>query len=99
MFKSWMSALMLAVESNNVVRLRLWKLAGGGSDAFTEASLMVHEKIAAALEAQAAIWSGGSTSSVMSYRERVAANAKRLTVLTRDCPITTNTSRERLSRD
>ena len=81
MLESWLSALMLAVESNNVVRLRLWKIAGGGSEALNEASLMVQEKIAAAFEAQAVMWSGGSTSSVIErYREHVAANAKRLTV-------------------
>ena len=81
MFEAWMSALMLAVESNNVVRLRLWKLAGGGGDAITETSLMVQEKIAAAFEAQVAMWNGRSTSSVIErYREHVAANAKRLTI-------------------
>lgn len=80
MFEAWMSTLMLFVESNNVVGLRLAKIAGGGSDAYAEASLMVREKIAAAFEAQAAMWSGGTTSSVIDrYREHVAANAKRLT--------------------
>lgn len=81
MFESWMSALMLAVESNNVIGLRFWKLASGGSEALSEASLMVEEKITAAFEAQEAMWSGHSTSSVIErYREHVAANAKRLTV-------------------
>jgi len=80
MFEAWMSTLMLFVESNNVVGLRLAKIAGGGSDAYAEASLMVREKMAAAFEAQAAMWSGGTTSSVIDrYREHVAANAKRLT--------------------
>ena len=80
MFEAWLSTLMLFVESNNVVGLRLAKIAGGGSDAYAEASLMVREKIAAAFEAQAAMWSGGTTSSVIDrYREHVAANAKRLT--------------------
>ena len=80
MFETWMSTLMLFVESNNVVGLRLAKIAGGGSDAYAEASLMVREKMAAAFEAQAAMWSGGTTSSVIDrYREHVAANAKRLT--------------------
>jgi len=64
----------------HVVGLRLAKIAGGGSDAYAEASLMVREKMAAAFEAQAAMWSGGTTSSVIDrYREHVAANAKRLT--------------------
>ena len=59
MLDAWMSALMLAIESNNVVELRLLKIAGGGSDAYAEASLMVREKIAAAFEAQEAMWSEG----------------------------------------
>ena len=81
MLDTWMSALMLAMESNNVVGLRLLKLAGGGSDAYAEASLMVREKMAAAFEAQEAIWSGGTTNSVIDrYREHVAANVKRLTL-------------------
>ena len=79
MLDAWMSALMLAIESNNVVGLRLLKLAGGGSDAYAEGSLMVREKIAAAFEAQAAILSGGTTNTVIErYREHVAANVKRL---------------------
>ena len=65
---AWMSTLMLIVQSNNVVGLRLMKLA------YAEASLMVREKIAAASDAQAALWSGGTTSSVIErYRQYVAA--------------------------
>jgi hypothetical protein len=81
MLDAWMSALMLVVESNNVIGLRLAKFASGGSDAYDEASLMVQEKVAAAFEAQAAMWSGGTTSTVIArYREHVAANAKRLAI-------------------
>ena len=83
MFETWMSALMLAVESNNVVRLRVLKIANGGSDAYAEATLMIQEKIAAAFEAQEATWRGGSASSLIErYREHVAANATRLTAAT-----------------
>lgn len=71
---------MLTLESSAVVNLRLFKIARGGSDAYAEASLMVHEKLAAAAEAQAALWSGNSPISVIErYREHVAANTKRLT--------------------
>lgn len=81
MFEAWLSAAMLALECNAVVNLRLMKIADGGSDAYAEASLMIHEKIAAAVEAQTAMWSGKSTFSVIErYREHVAANTKRLTV-------------------
>jgi len=44
MLDGWMSALLLAIESNNVVGLRLLKLAGGGSDGCAEASLMLRER-------------------------------------------------------
>jgi hypothetical protein len=57
------------------------KVVGGGREACAEASLMVREKIAAAFEAQAAVWGGGTTRSVVErYRENVAVNAKRLSV-------------------
>ncbi len=79
MFQAWFSAVSLAFESNEVIRLRLARIAGGGSDAYDEASLMWNEKVAAALEAQAAIWNGSTTNSVIErYREHVAANAVRL---------------------
>ena len=80
MLEAWLSAVMLTVESSNVVCLRLMKIAGGGGDAYAEASLMFREKLAAAAEAQTALWSGSTTTSVIErYREHVAANAKRLT--------------------
>ncbi len=79
MFDTWLSAVMLIVESNNVVGLRLLRLAGGGAAAHDEAALMVHEKVAAALEAQNSMLSGGTMMSVLErYREHVSANAKRL---------------------
>jgi hypothetical protein len=79
MFQSWFSAVLLAFESNDVVRLRLARIAAGGSDAYDEASLMWDEKVAAALEAYAAIWNGSTTISVIErYREHVAANRLRL---------------------
>ena len=81
MFDAWLSAAMLALECSAVVNLRLMKIAEGGSDAYAEASLMMEEKLAAAVEAQTAFWSGNSIYSVIErYREHVAANTKRLTV-------------------
>ena len=81
MFDAWLSAAMLTLECIAVVNLRLMKIGGGGSGAYAEASLMIEEKIAAAVEAQSALWSGKSTFSVIErYREHVAANTKRLAV-------------------
>ena len=75
----WFAASMLALESSEVVRLRLEKFANCDCDAETEARLMVSEKIAAAFEA-AAHWLSGATPGAIigRYREHVAANAKRL---------------------
>ena len=75
----WFAASMLALESSEVVRLRLEKFANcdGGSE--HEASLMINEKIAAAFEAAANWLAGGTPASIIGrYREHVAANAKRL---------------------
>jgi hypothetical protein len=70
---------MLALEANQVIALRLAKLAQGGREAIAEAQLMVREKATAAFQASAILASGGSVSRVVSrYRKHVAANAKRL---------------------
>jgi hypothetical protein len=45
------SLMMLAVEANGVVALRMMKLMRGGKRARREAERMVSEKIAAAVEA------------------------------------------------
>ena len=73
-------ALMLAVESGNVIDMRLRKVARSSpAEAQAEMHLMVTEKMAAAIEAAAILMSGGSTSAVLShYRDEVAANAVRL---------------------
>ena len=71
--------MMLALEANNVIALRLMKLMRGGRAAKREARLMVSEKIAAALEASASLMTGASGHDVVRrYRKHVAANAKRL---------------------
>ncbi len=73
------STAMLAVESSEVISLRLAKLMFGGRDANDEANLMVSEKINAMFEATASVVAGSTASRVVArYREHVAANAKRL---------------------
>jgi formylmethanofuran dehydrogenase subunit B len=79
MFVPFYSTAMLALESCDVVSLRLVKLMYGGHDAHHEAHLMVSEKINAMFEAAASVVAGGTASSVVDrYREHVAANARRL---------------------
>jgi hypothetical protein len=46
---------MLAFEANNVIALRLSKMAFGGPEARSEAKLMVTEKIDAAVEASCSL--------------------------------------------
>ena len=73
------SLMMLAVEANGVVALRMMKLMGGGRSARREAKLMVSEKMDAAFEAAARLMVGASGDEIVQrYRKRVAANAKRL---------------------
>ena len=79
MLESWYAVMMLAIESNGVICLRLMKLACGGSEAQDEVHLMVGEKIEAAFEASASLMAGGTLVSVVDrYREHVAANSTRL---------------------
>jgi hypothetical protein len=76
----WFASAMLAIESSEVMRLRLAKFAHHDADAEREAVLMVNEKIAAAFEAAADWFAGATPAAIISrYREHVAANAKRLT--------------------
>jgi hypothetical protein len=71
--------MMLAVEANRVISLRMMKLMRGGRSARREAKLMVSEKIIAASEAAASIMAGTSTDEIIHrYRQHVARNAKRL---------------------
>jgi len=75
----WFTSAMLAMESCEVVSLRLAKFAGHGEDSEREATLMVSEKLFAALEAGANWFAGASPAAIVTrYREHVAANAKRL---------------------
>jgi hypothetical protein len=75
----WFAGTMLAMESCEVVRLRLGRLASAGDDSQREAGLMVSEKIAAAFEAGASWLAGATPATIIGrYREHVAANARRL---------------------
>lgn len=83
MFGAWwklgVDASLLAMESQQVIGLRLAKLAAGGHAAEVEAHRMVSEKIAAASEAALLLATGGSTAKVVAgYRRKVRANARRL---------------------
>jgi hypothetical protein len=79
MLNPWYCATLLAFEAHEVMRLRTVKIAGGGTDAFSEVHLMITEKIGAAVEALSSMMFGGTPMSVIErYREHVAANACRL---------------------
>lgn len=70
---------MLAVESNDVIRLRLTRMALGGRDAQHECELMKAEKISSFVEAMVNLCAGATPAmTVGRYREHVAANALRL---------------------
>jgi hypothetical protein len=79
MFARWLNMARLAAEANEVIGLRLAKLALGGSDALDEAFMMVAEKVAAGQRAAGSLMTGASPDSVVTgYREAVQANARRL---------------------
>jgi 2-iminoacetate synthase ThiH len=79
MFVSYYSTAMLAIESCNVISLRLTKLMDGTRESHEEARLMVSEKVNAMFEAGVSLMAGGTASGVVDrYREHVAANARRL---------------------
>jgi hypothetical protein len=74
MFLPWFLMLMLAIESNGVIALRLLKL-----EAQHEARLMASEKINASFEAGANLIDGATVPDIINrYRQHVAANAIRL---------------------
>ena len=70
---------MLALESQQVIALRMAKLAMGGLGAQREAERMVSEKADAAMETGIHLASGGAPHKVVkSYRRKVQANRDRL---------------------
>jgi hypothetical protein len=84
MFATWMKLVldtsMLALETQQVVALRVLKLTLGGSAASREANRMVAEKMIAFGEAAAKVTTGSTAGSVVrGYRKKVRANRRRLT--------------------
>jgi hypothetical protein len=77
MFGPFYSTAMLAIESCNVISLRLTKLMDGTRESHEEARLMVSEKVNAMFEAGASIMAGGTASGVVDrYREHVAVGIR-----------------------
>jgi hypothetical protein len=92
-FSAWLTNIGFAIEAQQVIGLRLLRLAQGNTLATKEASAMIAEKIAAFSESQIAaglaLTSGCSIHAAMGcaaapYRRRVRANHKRLTRPKRD---------------
>ncbi len=70
---------LLALESQQVIGLRLMKIALGGAGASHEAQRMVTEKVAAFGEATLEVATGGTPHAVVKgYRKKVRANRRRL---------------------
>jgi len=79
MFKFWYQTAMLSIEAQRVIALRTVKLLGGGTDARTEASLMMTEKIAETMAVAATLLRGGTgQAAVAQVRRRVRSNSRRL---------------------
>jgi hypothetical protein len=69
----------IGLEAQQVIGLRLIKIAAGGSAAQTEAIRMMTEKTTALAEAAMIVAMGGSARTVVRrYRTQVKANARRL---------------------
>ena len=83
MFRSFMrlgyDMTMLGIESQQVIALRLTRIALGGPAAERETRRMVSEKATAAVETGLHLASGGGPDKVVSsYRRKVQANRDRL---------------------
>lgn len=83
MFRNWMrlthDAVLLGVETQRVIGLRLMKLSSGGPAAQAEAVRMISEKSAAFAEAGMTLARGGSAGTVIRrYRTHVRSNKRRL---------------------
>ena len=83
-FRAWLdfafASARLCYEAQEVVNLRLTKIARGGVDRHTEAQRMVVEKGFALAEAVATLSGGGSMQKVIRrYRRHVRTNKRRLT--------------------
>ncbi len=83
MIKDWMKLTtdmaLLGMEAQQVIGMRLMRIAGGGRGARFENKRMVTEKIAAAQEAALSLMTGGSPEKVVrQYRTHVRKNRTRL---------------------
>ena len=73
---NWM---LLALESNRVIELRIAKLMRGGKGAQREAHRKVSEKMLADAKVGTSLMAGASGDEIVEqYRRKVAANAERL---------------------
>lgn len=80
MFRDWVNFTRLAWESQQVIALRVMKLAAGGPAAAAEMHLMTMEKLEALAHESGRILLGATHASVIQrYRKRVRANRRRLT--------------------
>jgi hypothetical protein len=71
--------ILLGIEANEVVGLRMMKITSGGPAALSEMHLMIAEKMDAAAEASTSLICGHSPMAVVArYREHVANNRLRL---------------------
>ncbi|MBB2740166.1 hypothetical protein ACK28Q_11435 [Bradyrhizobium japonicum] len=78
-YRSMWNWMMLGLESNRVIGLRIAKLMRGGKAAQREAHRMVSEKMLAAAKASTSLMAGASGDKIVEqYRRKVAANAERL---------------------
>jgi hypothetical protein len=78
-FSEWYGLAMLGLESQQVIALRMLRLAQGGPAAQAEASRMWPEKLAAAAHAGERLIKGDSSAKLIAgYRRKVRANARRL---------------------
>jgi hypothetical protein len=79
MLGSWFTVVLLALESSEVIGLRVAKLGRGGVEAEREAHLLVNEKIVAVFDVSMRLVCGATTSHVIDgFRKQVAANTLRL---------------------
>ena len=83
MFKTWFAltadGVRLAIEAQQVIGLRVLRIAAGGATAQAEITRMMTEKAFASAEAVTTVAMGGSARKVMRrYRTRVKANVRRL---------------------
>ena len=79
MLQYWMNMSLLAVEAQEVIWLRMFKLAAGGPSAQREAQRMIAEKFTAATEASGQLMMGASPESVIDgYRKKIRSNTRRL---------------------